>query len=464
MHSVTETVLDFEFTLSDLKRLDFVLPYATLKGTDRLALVALLLQAECPETIDAQYFVLNRNQLKSKAKQMDWGAMAKDPSCGLGAKPKRVKAYSTALYRVMEQIDAALMQNFASDLKHMDWPDRLVLGDEEATPQANTTPPVLHGEAWYDSTTWKSAYADAAESKSDESREWRRSLESMQAAGAHKSYATLPDLSAIEVLKNSHPNFTEVIEFVAAQVALHKRKKVIGLALRPILLEGPAGVGKSHFAQALAKVIGTEVRALNMASQSAGFLLTGLHRSWSGGAMGEVAACLKRSETLSPIFFLDELDKSAKEGKSDPVGPLYALLEKASATRFTDEYLGVAINASQVIWIAAANDVSGLPHPLLSRFTRFSIAPPTAQEMQHMVQAHFQQLREAWTELPAQIPDTWLSALEPLSIRAMGQSLERALGRAAIRAEMAGNSPIELRAEDMQVDAQKRPGMGFLGG
>lgn len=179
--------------------------------------------------------------------------------------------------------------------------------------------------------------------------------------------------------------------------------------------------------------------------------------------MGEVAACLKRSETLSPIFFLDELDKSNREAKSDPLGPLYALLERASAARFTDEYLGVAINASQVIWLAAANDVSSVPPPLLSRFTRFSIAPQTPQEMRHMVGAYFQQLRESWTELPDQIPEAWLSNLESLSMRAMGQALERALGRAAIRAEVEGNAPIELRAEDMQTNSIKRPRMGFIG-
>lgn len=464
MHTFTTADLDFEFTLSDLQRLDFALPYATFIGPDRLALAGLLLQVQCPEKMCAHYFIANRHHLKDTAKQMDRVAMAKAQACATGTQPKHVNAYSTALFRMQQQIDSALTRDFAPDLKQMDWPDNLVLEDDETKSGPDTSNAAPPGEPWYDAGTWSAAYAEANASKSDDSREWKRALESMQDTGTHKRYATLPSLSTFESLKSSHPNFTEVIDFVAAEVALGKRKKTKGFSLPPLLLEGPAGVGKSHFAHALAGVIGTDVRTLNMASQSAGFVLAGLHRSWSGGCMGEVATSLKRSATLSPIFFLDELDKATREGKSDPVGPLYALLEKDSAARFSDEYLVMEINASQIIWLAAANDASCLPHPLLSRFARFAIASPTPHDMRRMAQAHYQQLRDAWSELPAAMPNTWLNALESLSMRAMGQQLERALGRAAIRAELAETSLVDLREEDMQADSEKKARMGFLAG
>ena len=180
--------------------------------------------------------------------------------------------------------------------------------------------------------------------------------------------------------------------------------------------------------------------------------------------MGDVASTLKRSQTLSPVFFLDELDKPGQGGKSDPLGPLYALLEKESAARFTDEYLSVAINASHITWLAAVNDASSLPPPLLSRFTRFAIAAPIAQDMRNMARSHYQQLRLDWSELPAQMPDEWLKAIESLSLRAMGQHLESALGRAAMRAEMAGTGSVELQAEDMHMAPHAKPRIGFLAG
>ena len=464
MSTPTTTDLDFQFTISDLKRMDFALPYAMLKGPDRLALVVLLEQAQCPETMCAQYFIASRHSLKTMAKQLDWAAMAKAPVSGTGAKPKRVKAYSTALFRLLHDIDAALMRSVNADLAQADWSGNLAFGDPDTQLRAQPSPPKPPGEPWYDAATWSAAHAEAAAGKSDESREWKRALESMQSNGEHKSYATLAKVSALDAIKKTHPNFAEVIEFVATQIALAKRKNTPHLRLTPVLLEGPPGVGKSHFARVLARVLGTELNTINIASQSAGFVLSGLHRSWSGGCMGDVASTLKRSQTLSPVFFLDELDKPGQGGKSDPLGPLYALLEKDSAARFTDEYLSVAINASHITWLAAVNDASSLPPPLLSRFTRFAIAAPTAQDMRNMARSHYQQLRLDWSELPAQMPDEWLKAIESLSLRAMGQHLESALGRAAMRAEMAGTGSVELQAEDMHMLPHAKPRIGFLAG
>ncbi|WP_157673027.1 AAA family ATPase [Curvibacter sp. AEP1-3] len=441
--------------------MDFTLPYATLNATDRLALAALLLQAECPPTVRAQYFISFRSQLKDAAKRMDWDAMAKARAGTASSNRKRVKAYSTALFRLLEQIDMALMREMAADLKLSTLSEELAIGEDAKEVCASMD---QAGERWYDATTWQAAFDEANAGKSDEAREWKRALQSLKDAGTHKPYAALPDLIALDALKTRHPNFAEVIEFIGTQLAMAKRKKIGAFRVPPVLLEGAPGVGKSHFASALADVLGTTVHTVNVASQSAGFVLSGLHRSWSNGCMGEVATCLKRSQTLSPVFFLDELDKAGREGKSDPLGPLYALLEKNSAARFVDEYLNVGINASFISWVAAVNDTSNLPAPLLSRFTRFAIAAPTSDDMLQMAKSRYQQMRSNWTELPESMPKEWLGALAHLTPRAMGQRLERALGLAAIRAERTNSCCVLLNADDIYIETSTKPRMGFLAG
>ena len=459
MQSATTSDLDFEFSASDLKRMDFALPYATLKGPDRLALAALLLHAECPPTVCAQYFISFRNPLKAAAKKMDWDAMAKTRAGVAGANPRRSKAYSSALFRLLEQIDSALMRELAADFKLSSHTEGLILGEDA---QAIGAQQKRDGERWYDANTWQAAFDEASAVKSDEAREWKRVLQSLNDVGTHKPHAPLPNLHALEALKSKHPNFSEVIDFVATQIAMAKRKKAGSLRIPPLLLEGEPGVGKSYFANSLANVVGTTLHTMNVANQSAGFVLSGLHRSWSNGCMGEVATCLKRSSTLSPVFFLDEIDKAGREGKSDPLGPLYALLEKDSAERFVDEYLTVGINASFISWIAAVNDANSLPGALLSRFTRFAIAIPTSDQMLQMAQSRYQQMRTNWTELPESMPEEWLNVLAHLTPRAMGQRLDRALGHAAMRAERTNSCCLLLKADDVYLETVTKPRMGFL--
>lgn len=75
----------------------------------------------------------------------------------------------------------------------------------------------------------------------------------------------------------------------------------------------------------------------------------------------------RKSRYANPVLMLDEIDKVSSDSRHNPLGPMYSLLEKHTAKRFVDEYLGVPFDVSNVIWIASANYVERIPEPIRSR-------------------------------------------------------------------------------------------------
>jgi ATP-dependent Lon protease len=216
-----------------------------------------------------------------------------------------------------------------------------------------------------------------------------------------------------------------------------------------MLLTGPAGVGKTHFAQSLAQVFATARRQIDFASQSSGFALSGLDRRWSSGAIGQVVSAFLASDSIDPLFFLDEIDKTGEEAKSSPLGPLYALLERASAAHFRDEYLDMPVDASHIHWIAAANTVAPIPGPLLSRFQRFEIPSPTPAQMRQIAQGLFQKMLQGMPAPQPTMPEQWMAQIENCSVRVAQRALEQALGRSALRAEVEGQAVLAFHDDDM---------------
>ncbi|MDO5943327.1 AAA family ATPase [Burkholderia cepacia] len=185
-------------------------------------------------------------------------------------------------------------------------------------------------------------------------------------------------------LKETHPLFSHVIEFYRAQLRLSLLRGAVRFA--PVLLVGSAGIGKTKFALDVAHAIGTDLTISDMSGVSEAWVLTGLRSSWGQARAGLIAEALINSTTLSPIVFMDEIDKPSEHGR-DPRRSLYQILEQTTASRFVDEFLEVEMDTSQIIYLAAANDINGIPKPLLSRFKVFEIANPTI-EQQHAVLQH----------------------------------------------------------------------------
>lgn len=184
----------------------------------------------------------------------------------------------------------------------------------------------------------------------------------------------------LRALKRSHPHFGEVIDLIENQIILAQAAKS-RLSIPPILLWGPPGVGKTHFAQELGEILGTSVRRLSYDTEMTGAALLGSDKKWSSSTHGAVFEAVCLGEHANPVMLLDEVDKAYRgPTDSDPLASLHSLLEPVSSQAVTDISLDFTFDASAVIWICTANDPRKVAPTLRSRMREFLIQMPDAAQ------------------------------------------------------------------------------------
>jgi len=199
--------------------------------------------------------------------------------------------------------------------------------------------------------------------------------EDMKKSGGARFIVKPSSTNGLEDLYESSPNFNEVIDALKKHMAL----AIDGnepMQFTPMLLLGEPGLGKTHFAKTVAKVLGTSFEFLSMSSLTAGWILSGASSQWNNSKPGKVASSLITGDFANPLITLDELDKAGGDSRYDPMGSLYALLEHDTAINFKDEFVEVSIDASSILWVATANDESRIPDPIMNRMDVYVIERP----------------------------------------------------------------------------------------
>ncbi|MDP3087654.1 MAG: AAA family ATPase [Methylotenera sp.] len=241
------------------------------------------------------------------------------------------------------------------------------------------------------------------------------------------------DTSRIDTLYSKFPNFTDTLNIYRPYI-IRSQKLPRPFVVKPVLLLGPPGIGKTYFVSELAKSLGLPFFRLSMNNISGNFALAGGSLQWGDADVGFVAKSLADSTCANPIILLDEMDKVTNlSGNQNPIGPLLSLLESHSARQFKDEALELILDASHINWIATANYIEDISEPVISRFHVIEIGELNPEDMLQILNNVYKNLlfeNGYETVLNPQLDDSVLDKL----VACIPREASRLLSFAATRA------------------------------
>ena len=250
---------------------------------------------------------------------------------------------------------------------------------------------------------------------------------------------------AAEILEQDHYGLNDVknqvLEFLAVRQLRQRAPQQAAQgndddkeAKGPILLfVGPPGVGKTSIAKSIARAMGRPYVRISLGGARDEADIRGHRRTYVGAMPGRIVQGMKQAGAKNPVFLLDEVDKLGVSFQGDPAAALLEVLDPAQNDSFTDHYLGVPFDLSEVLFIATANFPQSIPGPLLDRLEMVNFAGYTEREKLEIARRYLvpRQLRDnGLSPEQLEITDAALSEIITSYTREAGvRQLEREIGK-----------------------------------